>query len=108
MVFTAATLSQYGGGARIAPDAQPGDGLLDLVYVERKDMARVLPHLPRLFNGTLAGASGITTTRFRRLRVRRDLPSAVQVDGELLGSETEVRVQVLREALRVLVPRVQT
>ena len=107
MVFTAANLSQYGGGARIAPDALPGDGLLDLVHVERKDVARVLPHLPRLFNGTLAGAAGITTTRFRRLRVRRDLPSAVQVDGELLGSMTEVRVQVLREALRVLVPRVQ-
>jgi diacylglycerol kinase family enzyme len=104
LVFTAANLTQFGGGARIAPDALPGDGWLNLVYVERRDLARVIPHFPRLFTGTLEGARGVTTRRFRRLRVRRASPSAVQVDGELLGDCAEVEIRVLREALRVLVP----
>jgi diacylglycerol kinase (ATP) len=105
MVFTAANLTQFGGGARIAPDAHPGDGLLDLIYVEKKDLAKVIPQFPKLFTGNLAFGTGINAVKFRRCRVRRDLPSPVQVDGELLGNSTEVTIQVLRGGLNVLVPR---
>lgn len=104
MVWTVANLTQFGGGARIAPTACPDDGFLELVTVSRRDSARALANLPRLFSGTLDTLPEVHTERFRSLTVRKDLPSALQIDGELLPDVTEVEFRVEPKALTVLVP----
>lgn len=104
MVFTAANLTQFGVGARIAPRARPDDGYLELVVVTQKDVARVLAGLPRLFDGSFDGLPGVTSQRFRRMLVRRAKTAPIQVDGELMPPVADVCIEVKPKALTVLVP----
>lgn len=104
LVFTVANLTQFGGGARIAPSACPDDGRLEMVVVQRQDVAGLIAGISRLFNGTLDRLPGVVTRRFQRLEVHRRKPGAIQVDGELLETTARVTVSVRRKALQVLVP----
>ncbi len=104
LLFTVANLTQYGGNARIAPNACPDDGLLELVVVERKDAPAVLAHLPRLFNGTMDRVGQVQTRKFSYLQVKRPNPAPIQLDGELVDADREVVIDLLPKALTVLVP----
>lgn len=104
MLFTVANLSQYGGGAKIAPDARADDGHLELVVALRQDIARLIGNIGRLFNGSLSRLPQVKTHRFRTLTVRRATPAPIQVDGELQDAPTEVEIHVHPASLKVLVP----
>lgn len=104
LVFTLANLTQFGGGARIAPNACPDDGHLELVALTRKDAPWVIGEVHRLFDGTVDRIEKVTSIRFSSLDVHRDHPAPVQVDGELMDSVTEVAIRVLPKSLTVLVP----
>jgi diacylglycerol kinase family enzyme len=104
LVFTVANLTQYGGGARIAPQAREDDGILELVTVPKSDAALAIAGIPRLFDGTLDRNTGVTMRRFRRLVVRRTVAGPIQVDGELVSAAPEVTVEVHSAALTVLIP----
>lgn len=105
VVFTAANLTQYGGGAQIAPQASPHDELLELVVVSRRDVPPLLASLNRLFDGTFDELPGVYTRSFRCLQVRRAKEAPIQVDGELMAPTRDVTVEVRPKALNVLVPR---
>jgi diacylglycerol kinase (ATP) len=104
MIFTVANLSQYGGGARIAPDASSDDGMLELVVALRQDIAVLIANIGRLFDGTLASMPEVATHRFRTLVVKRSHASPIQVDGELVDAERTVTVGLHASTLNVLVP----
>lgn len=105
LVFTVANLTQYGGGARIAPQARHDDGFLELVVMDKQDTARALANVGRLFDGTIDTLPGVVTRRFRSMTVRREKAAVIQVDGELQESGPDVTVACEPRALTVLVPR---
>jgi len=104
-VCTAANLTQYGGGAQIAPGAKADDGQLLLVTVRKRDLPMVILMLGKLFDGTIDQLSGIHTKPFRTLTVRRKEAGPMQLDGELLSAPAEVKITVQQNALNVLVPQ---
>lgn len=104
IVFTVANLTQYGGGARIAPQAREDDGMLELVAIPKSKVPAALASIGKLFDGTLNELDVILTRRFRQLRVARRAPGPIQVDGELIEAPAEVFVEVRPEALTVLIP----
>ena len=104
LAFTVANLTQFGGGAQIAPQACADDGLLEMVVVRRQDAAGLAMAIPSLFNGTLDRAPGVTMRRFQTMDVVRPQPGVIQVDGEVLDAPARIEVRVRRRALRVLVP----
>jgi diacylglycerol kinase family enzyme len=95
LVFTVANLSEYGGGARIAPRAREDDGQLELVVALRQDLPRLLAGIPRLFDGSLHEMPEVVSRPFRTLKVIRERAAPIQIDGD---------VSVRPRALRVLVP----
>ncbi len=104
MVFTVANLTQFGGGARIAPTACPDDGDLELVVVARRDAPWLVRDLPKLWDGRVDQLDRVTTTRFSTLHVERENAAAIQVDGELIESQADVTITVEPRSLTVLVP----
>lgn len=104
VVFTIANLTQFGGGARIAPQACPDDGYLELVVAARKDIPYLIGDVLKLFDGTGDQFKKVTTIRFATAVVTRPNPAPVQVDGELLEPVDRVAVNVLPRALTVLIP----
>lgn len=104
VIFTVANLTQYGGGAQIAPQARPDDGLMEMVVVLRQDLPLLLVNIGRLFNGTLDQLSQVFTQRFQSMRVRRQNAAPIQMDGELVESGRDVEIRLRPKALSVLVP----
>jgi diacylglycerol kinase family enzyme len=94
----------YGGGLRLAPEAQLADGRLDLVLLENLSALEIARLLPRL-----AASGEIRTRRIQRLRVTRarietERPCAFHADGEIVGM-TPVEIAVVPGAMRVWRPR---
>lgn len=104
MLLTVANLTQYGGGARIAPNAKPDDGLLELIAAAKPEPISFVREAHKLFDGSLDQIKGVLAKRFQRMEVKRERNGAVQVDGELLEMGREFLVEVREEALQVIVP----
>ena len=106
VVFTVANLSQFGGGARIAPHADAADGQLELVVGQQQDMPVILSNLVRLFDGTIQRVPRLITRTFAELTIERERADPIQLDGELIEAERELKVTVKPRCLRTLVPSV--
>ena len=96
-----------GGSYRFAPDAQPGDGRLDVCLVRRVSLPRFLMAVPRVMRGTHATMREVALFQTREVAIRSlDGPLLLHVDGELRqpdASECTVRVEPGR--LKVMVAR---
>jgi diacylglycerol kinase (ATP) len=76
--------ASYGGGMRIAPDADPGDGLLDVIIAEPLGRAALARLKPRLRRGTHVTDPRVTTFRARQVRLHAD-GIIGYADGERIG-----------------------
>jgi YegS/Rv2252/BmrU family lipid kinase len=94
----------FGGGMKIAPQADPTDGLLDLVVLGALGRLEMLCWLPTIYWGRHLANPRITTRRAAAVVVEAPVPLPTQVDGEL-GGATPVTVTVARRALRLRLPR---
>lgn len=104
VLFTIANLTQYGGGAMIAPHAKEDDGKLELVVGLQRDFALILANLPRLFDGSMERIPRIVTRSSKSMIIHRANPVPIQVDGEVVDAPETIEVSVKPGALRVLVP----
>ncbi|MCU0858812.1 MAG: hypothetical protein MUC65_10480 [Pontiellaceae bacterium] len=104
LVCTIANLSQYGGGAQIAPNARADDGKLQLVTLRQRDLPWIVPMIGKLFDGTIDRLDKIKTLEFTTLTVCRRKPGPMQIDGELVQAPAEINITVRPRALNVLVP----
>ena len=103
-IVTVANISQYGNGAVIAPEARPDDGILDVCVIEDVTLWRGLWNTRRLFNGSIDRMAGVRMFRCKRVKVVRERPGLLQVDGEARESEDVVEVEVLPGAISVVMP----
>lgn len=98
-----ANTPRYGGGMRVAPEARPDDGMLDLVVVERVSRATVLRLFPRIYSGRHVGHPKVHVLRSRSVDLVADRPLPAQGDGEALGApSTRWSFEVVPLALRVV------
>ena len=103
MLAVAANCYRFGGGMRIAPEARPDDGFLDLVIVRKISRLTLLALLPRVFSGGHVGHPAVEIVRTRRARIRLDREVRPALDGEIAPEPTrEVRLGVRPRALRVV------
>ncbi len=94
--------SHYGGGIPICPDADPADGLLDLLLVRPAGRVRLLRLLPRVYKGTHTSVPEVSTHRVRSVRLSSPGVTAY-ADGDPIG-ELPLTVEVAPAALSVFTP----
>ncbi|GAA5204114.1 diacylglycerol kinase [Microbacterium jejuense] len=92
----------YGGGIPIAPDADPADGLLDLVLVRPAGRLRLLGLLPKVYRGTHAVVPEVSMRRVRSVRLSSPGVTAY-ADGDPIGA-LPLTVDVLPGALTIFTP----
>ena len=94
----------FGGGMMICPEADPADGLFDVLLIgdlKKRDLIKTMPktykgrHLPHPKAELLRGAV---------VEVDAPQPLPVELDGEQPGT-TPARFEVVPKALRLRVPR---
>ena len=83
VVLAVANTSNFGGGLRIGPDADPTDGRFDLAHAVPLSRARLIQLFLLLRQGRHLGQPGVTSLRAGRIHV--EAPELVVVaDGELV------------------------
>jgi diacylglycerol kinase family enzyme len=105
LMLVIANARVFGGGFRIAPQADLADGQLDVVAFANMPLRRRFPLMVKLLRGTHAAQPEVAAGRGRSFRLRFDAPPAYETDGEWnRARSSELHVECVPGALRVLVP----
>src|ERR687892_2133052 len=91
----------FGPGLRVAPAADPSDGVLDVVALEGAGRLTLLSQAARLRRGTHLATDGVRSFRARSVRISTRSLSPVIADTTDLGSET-VELGVVPRALEIV------
>ena len=90
----------YGGGMRIAPDAAPDDGWLDLCVVGDVSRLTAIRELPNLYRGTHVRNPAVSVHRARRVEITGQGTTHAHLDGEPFGT-LPLNVEVRSGSLEV-------
>ena len=95
----------YGGGFNPVPEADPADGMLDVLLVKKVSLLQVPGIIGKYKDGRYRELSEfVRYFRTDRVCILCDAPSAVNLDGELRVAQT-VQMEVAREKVRFFYPR---
>ena len=95
----------YGGGFNPVPDADPCDGLLDVLVVTKVSRLQVPGVVGTYKNGGYRKLPKlIRHYRTKELTIRCDQPTGINLDGEMRMAET-VHIRVADEKLRFFYPK---
>jgi diacylglycerol kinase (ATP) len=94
----------HGGAMRLAPDAEPDDGLFDVLMIGDVNKIDFLTTAPKLYRGTHLSHPKVDLVKAHTVAVdaRERLP--IELDGEQVGT-TPARFEIVPSALRVRVPK---
>ena len=93
----------FGGGIKIAPHAEPDDGLLETVVIGDVGRADLVRNAHRLYLGTIERHPLVDAGRGRSVRVESATALPIELDGEQPGT-TPVEFSILAGAVRLVVP----
>ena len=83
----------YGGGMKIAPEAEPDDGRLDVCVVGDISRRTGLREMPNLYRGTHVRNPAVSMHTARTIRMEGDAVTRIHLDGEPFGTlPLEVRI----------------
>jgi diacylglycerol kinase (ATP) len=86
ILLAVANMRYFGGGMKIAPHADPTDGLLDLWIGGDLSRKEALVLLPAIFAGQHGRHPKVSHHRVTSVRIESPQPLQVQLDGEILDS----------------------
>jgi YegS/Rv2252/BmrU family lipid kinase len=93
----------FGGGMMICPDADPGDGLFDVLLIGNLTKRDLLLTLPKTYRGSHLPHPKAELLRGAEVEIEATEPLPVELDGEQPGT-TPARFEIVRRALRLRVP----
>lgn len=95
----------YGGGFHPAPDADPCDGLLDVLLVQPVSRLQVAAIIGKYKRGQYADYPQlIRHVRTRHLEIQSSAPAEINLDGELRWAQT-VQIGVAKDKIRFFYPK---
>jgi YegS/Rv2252/BmrU family lipid kinase len=95
-----------GGGMMMCPEAEPDDGLFDVMLIGDVTKRDLLFVLPKTYRGKHLPHPRLEVLRGRVVTVDADEPLPIELDGEQPGT-TPARFEVVPNALRLRVPSVR-
>jgi diacylglycerol kinase (ATP) len=94
----------FGGGMMITPEAEPDDGLFDVLLIGDLTKRDLLTTLPKTYRGRHLPHPKAEVLRGASVKVETPEPLPIELDGEQPGT-TPVRFEIVPRALRLRVPR---
>ena len=95
----------FGGGLEICPEAEPDDGLFDVLTIGDVTKRDLVQTMPKMYRGTHLPHPKAELLRGSSVTVTSETPLPIELDGEQPGT-TPVTFEVTAGALRLRVPRV--
>jgi diacylglycerol kinase family enzyme len=87
VAIEAMNVRETGPNVLLAPDADPGDGLLDFVFVRDEDRSALVAYIDARLGNRPMGTPRLPTRRGRKLVLRPPDECALRVDDELLAED---------------------
>lgn len=97
-----ANMPDFGGGATIAPQAMPDDGVLDVCVFTHPGWIRLVLNTYRLFNGTFDRMPGVEIFRGKKVHITREKSDWFQFDGEVEKGPKELVFEIMPGALTLV------
>lgn len=94
----------FGGGLQICPEAQPDDGVFDVLTIGDVTKRDLVQTMPKMYRGTHLPHPKAELLRGSSVTVTSETPLPIELDGEQPGT-TPVTFEVAAAALRLRVPR---
>jgi len=92
----------FGGGMKIAPDAELSDGELDIVTLGDLGKVDLVRNVPRVYDGSHTTHPKVDVRRARSVEITSPDRVLLQADGEVLGT-APARFRVVPQALKLVV-----
>jgi YegS/Rv2252/BmrU family lipid kinase len=93
----------HGGAMWLAPEAQPDDGLFDVVLIGDVTKRDFVTTAPKIYKGTYLAHPKVELLRSRMVAVEAPEHLPIELDGEQVGT-TPARFDIVPAAVRVRVP----
>jgi diacylglycerol kinase (ATP) len=93
----------HGGAMLLAPEAEPDDGLFDVVLIGDVTKRDFVTTAPKIYKGTYLSHPKVELLRSRTVAVEAPERLPIELDGEQVGT-TPVRFEIVPAAVRVRVP----
>lgn len=88
----------FGGGMIIAPQAEPDDGVFDLVLIESMKKLEILANSRLLYSGAIAKNPKVHILRARNIKVESPDEVHIEYDGEV-GEKLPAEFSIIEKAL---------
>jgi diacylglycerol kinase (ATP) len=98
-----ANAKYLGGGMKMCPDAEPDDGLFDVLALGDLTKMDLVRTMPKLYNGTHLPHPKAELLRGKLVTIDSETPIPIQLDGEQPG-RTPATFEVVPAQLRLRVP----
>lgn len=102
LLITSMIQKYEGGGMKMAPKADPNDGLLSICMVHGLSKLRILFLLPTLLIGKHTRFQRVESFECRQLKVRLKTPQPIHCDGECPGDYKEFTVTCHSQQVQML------
>lgn len=96
--------SYVGGGMRLNPDADPGDGELNAIFLTPPSAKQICQAIPKLFNGELQSLPFVHAVKGDELLVHTKQHQAFEADGVVMDIMGPCHVKCMKHALQMIVP----
>ena len=93
-----------GGGIRQNPTADPRDGVLNGMFLEKPTFRQIMQALPRLFDGRLTAINFVHSLEGKELCIGTDRHLMVEADGILLHFMGSCTIRCLHHAIQFVAP----
>lgn len=103
LLCAVANAQSYGGGMKVAPDAQLDDGLFDICVIKEATRAEFLRAFPGVFRGAHIHHPRVEMFRARRVELWCDRNWPILVDGELVGAPP-MTFEIVPNAVEIMAP----
>ena len=96
-----ANAKMYGTGANVNPEGKPDDGIFELLIFKNFDITEILKTLRDEVD---VNTDFVEIIPAKEASIKCKNPVAFQIDGEYIGQETEISIEILPEKLKIAVP----
>ena len=93
----------FGGGMKICPEADPADGLFDVLLIGDVTKRDLVLTLPKIYRGTHLPHPKAELLQGEQVTIEAPIPLPVELDGEQPGT-TPASFEIVPRALRLRVP----
>ncbi len=101
MLAAFANTQFYGDGMRIAPQADPYDGQLDICRISTMNPFKLFCMFPSVYFGRHLHSPTVEYSKAARVRIETETPLEIYADGEFV-CETPAEISIAPAALRVV------